>query len=647
MVSPNGDTRRSLESRLQSDTDNLQLVPIMPKLLRRLALAAIAASLCLAMGADGSAQGAPDENSTEPIAITRPHYKFDLKVDYDLLTFAAAGSVSVPIPRGETINTAVFYLYADAAGVGGSDEQHKNVAIDSIKLDGAPVPFDLNGALLHVHLPAPETQSFTLDFTERGVVPRSTINPNGLMEMMGAVTGDLGSLGGLGDLLGGGAAAAPEPTKPKNVDYGLYTYAGGMLSLGSFWYPALAVRHDGAWVDEQPSGLGDVLYADMSDFDVTLRAPAAVVVAATGAADYPAPGITHCVAHDVRDFSVLMSQDYVVNSKVFTVGDDPVTVQSFTLKQDESRSAQAIDIAGHALQIYARRFGSYTYHNFKVVEGPIRGGAGGMEFSGLTSISCSLYQDLGKEMNGLASGLGAGDLDKLMGAMEEDGGDAKAAPAKPAAPANEGAANPATDMLQGLLGQQKGIFDSLFEMTIAHETGHQWWAMGVGSDSQRDPFLDESLTNYSAMIYFEDRYGKDRAAQMQDLNLKTTYNMARMMGAADAPANWRTSRYTNNIQYGAVVYGKGALYYDAARKAMGDDAFFASLRDYYARYRNHLAGPRSLEAIMAAHAPNGDIDALYKRWIEETHGDEDVSGGHVTGLQDMLGTLMGGAAGGE
>src|SRR5256885_13335225 len=53
---------------------------------------------------------------------------------------------------------------------------------------------------------------------------------------------------------------------------------------------------------------------------------------------------------------------------------------------------------------------------FKVVEGPIRGGAGGMEFSGLTSVASTLFQGLERQMNGLAGSLGLSGLDKLLAA---------------------------------------------------------------------------------------------------------------------------------------------------------------------------------------------------------------------------------------
>jgi hypothetical protein len=226
---------------------------------------------------------------------------------------------------------------------------------------------------------------------------------------------------------------------------------------------------------------------------------------------------------------------------------------------------------GRALQIFSKRFGNYPYPVFKVVEGPMRGGAGGMEYSGMTAIASSLYGDMGKQIEALAGSMGLGNLDKLFG--DELGGGAGGDNNAPDTAAAGG-------MVQGILGEQKQMLDSIFEATIAHEVAHQWWAISVGSDSQRAPFVDESLTNYSAMLYFEDRYGKQTAQKMSEIHLRTAYSMSRMLGGADAPVALRTAAYANNLQYGAIVYGKGALYYEALRTLVGDEIFFRSLRQY-------------------------------------------------------------------
>jgi hypothetical protein len=135
---------------------------------------------------------------------------------------------------------------------------------------------------------------------------------------------------------------------------------------------------------------------------------------------------------------------------------------------------------------------------------------------------------------------------------------------------------------------------------------------------------------------------------MMEMHLKTAYSTGRMLGTPDAPVNLATNKYTNSMQYGAVVYGKGALFYDALRALVGDEAFFASLREYYATYNGKLAPANSLIEIVKAKAPakKSEIQNLFVRWIESTHGDADIAGGTVMGVEDLLGGLLGGMAGG-
>ena len=587
----------------------------------------------------------------------RPQYRIDLTVDQTMMAYRATERISVPATAADPLTDVVCFLYANAPGIGGTDIRHGNVVVDSAALDAIPVSYEMKGPVLRVQLPHAEDHPFWLEILCHGVTPRSPPDSGGIADLMGGLGSDLSGL------LGGGTTEQ----KSRRTDYGLYTYGSGILSLGSFWYPQLSVRQDGKWDDSIPEGPGDLNYSEMADFKVTVHTPADVIVAAPGDSEGAGsgPGGITFRADGVRDFAVLMSDDYVVKRKSFEVDGKPVIVSAYTIHAHADKADHAIDIAGHALQVYAKRFGSYAYNQFKVVEGPIRGGAGGMEFSGMTSIASAIYGDLQKQLGDLASGLGAGDLQKIMD--ELDGEDtAKPVPGAPnpthpatgAQPTNAPIApqtaepalpdNAATDTLKSLLGQQGEIFASLFEVTISHEVAHQWWAIAVGNDSAGAPFVDESLANYSSMVYFEDRYGAAKAQQMIDLNLKAAYATGRMLGSPDAAANLPTSAYKNDLQYGAVVYGKGALYYDALRRLVGDPVFFQSLREYYRTYRGHLAGSRTLLGVVQSCCParKAEIGSLYARWIEQTHGDEDITGGKVSTLDDLLGGLLGGLTGG-
>ncbi len=630
---------------------------------RRLPLAAFLGSVALSggwamsnyrataqTGARQSAQNAGQNPGQAPgqNASSRPKYRIGVQIDYDLLTLKSSASVQIPVAPGDSVQDAVFFLYANADGVGGDDARRKNLVVDRVTFEGqtAPLRFRLDGAVLKVALPSAQNTAFTLRIDYHGVVPRGAKEDGGLGAMMGgALGGDISSLLGMG-------GKTDAPAKPKNTDYGLYTYGNGILSLGSFWYPALAVRREGKWVSDAPEGLGDVAFSEKSDFEVEIRAPKTVTLVAPGQI-VSAPGAEESVfrvrASDVREFAVLLSEDFAQKSQVFPVGGRNVTVSATVLKKNAAKLDQTLDIAGKSLQIFSKRFGNYPFTEFRIVEAPMKGGAGGMEYSRVIGIASMLYGDMGAQLGGLTSSLQLPGADKLLESLGDDsmsaGGGGAGAGASGAENGEEGG-NPMTDMLGGILGQQKQIFDSILETTIAHEVAHQWWAIGVGSDSQKHPFVDESLTNWSAMMYFEDRYGAQKAEQMRDLHLKTSFSMGAMMGGGDKRADLPTSAYTNNLQYGAVIYGKGALFYDELRKLVGDAALFGALRAYYANWNGKIADERVLRNLIIAASPakRVAINALYKRWIEEAHGSEDIGGG---GMNLDLGGILGGLLGGN
>lgn len=592
--------------------------------------------------------------SVQNATISRPQYKMSADVDYAKRTFTNIAEITIPVAAGDSMKDVAFFIYANADGVANADvdastksetapsstgnpgaetpkkatetvkKATPNIVVESVSLDGAPLKFSLVGAVLKVQLPQTQTAAFTLNIKTNGRVPGAPAGSEGLGGMLSGI--DLGSI------LGGTSSTR---SKPKNQDYGLYTFGGNILSLGSFWYPTLAIRKNGKWLDAAPEGLGDVAYAEMSDYRVWISLPKTPKVL-IGREKIPQFGgvfydsldektdLEYYPTFKARDFTVLMSDQYETKSKIFDVLGKQVRVLSFTTKANAAKADAAIEIAGRALQIYAKRFGAYNYDTFTVAEAPIRGGAGGMEYSGMTGISSMLYGDLGAQMGGLGDILGTSST--------------RSSTLSPtSSPAQTSSAT------GDVMAQQKALLDSLFEETIAHEVAHQWWAIGVGSDSANAPWLDESLTNYSSMIYWEDRYGKPKAQQMSDAHLKSSYVAARMFGAADEHADLRSSAYSNSLQYGAVVYGKGALFYGALRALVGDEKFFAALRTYYAKFNGKLAEKNSLRDIFKAQAPDKSarIDALYVRWIEGKNGDADINNGKTPSITDLLGGMFG------
>ena len=159
------------------------------------------------------------------------------------------------------------------------------------------------------------------------------------------------------------------------------------------------------------------------------------------------------------------------------------------------------------------------------------------------------------------------------------------------------------------LYNQRGGF---FEVATAHEVAHQWWYAMVGSDQIDAPWLDESLTSYSEYIYYQKTAGQSAANHIKKQIFEEPYQQAQKEGRDRGVAG--TVASFSEQDYVAMVYGKGALFFDAVRARIGDQAFFAALRAYLAAHRYGVAQPNDLIQAFNDASPQ-KIDDLYSFWI--------------------------------
>ena len=395
----------------------------------------------------------------------------------------------------------------------------------------------------------------------------------------------------------------------RGGDYGVLAIGDGIASLGNF-HAVLARRKDGQWVKPPRTAMGDLGPDAIVNVRAELRVPAGVRVVTTGVELAPPrdEGQRKHVqvgAAAVRDFAVLAGRS--LESKSREVG--PVTVRSHFLPADAAAGERVLDAAAHALEIYERRFGAYPYVDLDVSEAALVGGAGGVEFSGLVTVASMLYRPA---TAGGGDGVGA-----LLGLL---GGGSS----------------------EGLLAGMKPILDSMLEFCVAHEVAHQYWHTLVGSDSRQHPYLDEALAQWSAVLYMEERYGQARADREADMQVKAGYQTMRLLGQPDGAANAPVDTFTSQLGYAGLIYGKAPYYYAALRREVGDEAFFAALREYVSKHRFRIAPPGALEGILGRGGKQAELAALERRWLREAHGDEDLG---KLDLAGMVSAMLGGQGG--
>lgn len=151
--------------------------------------------------------------------------------------------------------------------------------------------------------------------------------------------------------------------------------------------------------------------------------------------------------------------------------------------------------------------------------------------------------------------------------------------------------------------------DFRLEATVVHEVAHQWFYNLVGNDQLDDPWLDEALSQFATLQYFESRYGAEGAQGFRD-SLEGRWER---LGRREIPIGLPVAGFGPQ-EYGAIVYGRGPLFFDELRETMGHSTFDAFLRRYVSTFAWGIATPAGLQET-AEQSCGCDLDALFAEWI--------------------------------
>jgi aminopeptidase N len=143
----------------------------------------------------------------------------------------------------------------------------------------------------------------------------------------------------------------------------------------------------------------------------------------------------------------------------------------------------------------------------------------------------------------------------------------------------------------------------------AHETAHQWWFDAVANDQALEPWLDEALATYSERIYYETVH-----PDLVDWWWSFRYFEFLKAGAVD------TQIYDGGGQrpYWDKVYLTGARFLEDLRQRLGDEIFFAFLKDYYAQYTGKRATSADFFRVLHEHTA-ADLTDLLAKYFKNTY----------------------------
>lgn len=211
----------------------------------------------------------------------------------------------------------------------------------------------------------------------------------------------------------------------------------------------------------------------------------------------------------------------------------------------------ALDVAAHAVEIFSGHYAPYPYTELDIVATPTL--ALGVEYPGVIAITSRIY-----DVTGTYAG-------------------------RPA--------------------------DVYLETTVVHEVGHQWFYNLIGNDQLDDPWLDEALAQFATLQYFANEYGPSGEAGFRS-SLEGRW--ARVENA-NIPIGLPVAGYTGS-EYGAIVYGRGPLFFVTLQKEMGLEPFETFILEYTHSLAWDIATPEILQTLAEKHC-TCNLQSIFGEWV--------------------------------
>lgn len=143
-------------------------------------------------------------------------------------------------------------------------------------------------------------------------------------------------------------------------------------------------------------------------------------------------------------------------------------------------------------------------------------------------------------------------------------------------------------------------------MVAAHETCHQWWFGRVANDQATEPWLDESLATYCERIFYEKNYP-------EALGWWWSYRVDFYEPTGLIDGDVRS--YGGFTPYTDATYRLGARFLEELRQTIGEQAFFAFLKDYSETMNGKIASAPDFFRLLRAHS-SADLSGLLAKYFK-------------------------------
>lgn len=314
------------------------------------------------------------------------------------------------------------------------------------------------------------------------------------------------------------------------------------------WYPFIPPYRSGqGWLAHPNSYFGEHLVYDLADFDVELR-----LVDARQDLVVAASAPARQEEGNILRYSLQNARNFAISIsheyKVATLTVNNIEITSYYFAAHALAGEAAPRITAEALVLFEDLFVPYAHSTMAVVEAEF---LDGMEYDGLFFVSRGMY-----------------------------------------------------NLYTGSPGEY-------FHALVVHECAHQWWYGMIGNDQAMEPWLDEGLSTYSELLYYE-RYHPEALDWWWQIRINYY-----------KPSGWINSSvydflgYANNYElYRNAVYFNAAVFLSDLRQLTGEDAFFAFIKDFARRYAGEIATGQDFFDVLSLHN-QADLDPLLRKYFKD------------------------------
>lgn len=316
------------------------------------------------------------------------------------------------------------------------------------------------------------------------------------------------------------------PRRSNNGFADRFAYSNNAINLGNC-FPIAAVYEKGSWDKHLYDKKGDAFYSETSNFQAKITAPEDYILAVTGIVDNTKikgkEKIWSITANGVRDFALTASNKF----KVAEGNVNGTIVKSYAF--NKYKAQKVLNISRDAIMSFNKRFGEYPYPTCSVVETDLNGG---MEYPTMVMILSTGYDNI--NINDFLSKI----------------------------------------FYKSAIGE--------LEFTVVHELAHQWWYGLVGNDEFREAWIDEPLTQFSSLLYYRDKYGKDYFESIYTRSIANLYNIEKT--SIKSPDFKRPLNQFEDNEYTALIYARVPMLIKKYYDAVGDEKFNDVLRAAFRKY---------------------------------------------------------------